>query len=204
MKNLPVWVRQHLAALRAMLVLTVALGVVYPLVMTAVAQIATPGRADGSLVKVAGKVVGSKLLGQSFSDGKGNPLPQWFQPRPSATSYDSSTSGGSNYGPEAPELIKAIKELRDSVAKFDSVPGHPVRPADVPPDAVTASASGLDPDISVAYAQQQAYRVAYHRHLDAGRVLALVNAHIDKPTVGVFGTKVVNVLELNLALSRMN
>lgn len=203
MNTMPGWVRQHLAALRAMLVLTVALGVVYPLVMTAIAQVATPGRADGSLVKVAGKVVGSKLLGQSFSDDKGNPLPQWFQPRPSASGYDSSTSGGSNYGPENPDLIKAIKQLRVSVAKFDSVPGHSVRAVDVPADAVTASASGLDPDISVGYARQQAYRVAYYRHLGAAVVLALVSAHTDEPVAGVFGAKVVNVLELNLALTRM-
>jgi potassium-transporting ATPase KdpC subunit len=139
--------RQYVAAVRALLLATLVLGLAYPLVVTALAQVLAPGRADGSLIEVDSRVVGSALIGQPFSDADGNPLPQYFQPRPSASEYDGTASGGSNLGPNSPELAALVEERRAAVAAFNSVDS-----ADVPPDAVTASASGLDPHISPAYA----------------------------------------------------
>jgi K+-transporting ATPase ATPase C chain len=200
--------RQYVASLRVLLALTVVLGLAYPLAVTAIAQL--PGlrdRAGGSLVTSASRqVVGSSLLGQGFQDAKGNPLPQWFQPRPSAAGkdgWDGTASGASNLGPNNPDLVKAIEERKAAIAAFDSVPGRPVTPAQVPPDAVTASASGLDPDISPAYARQQALRVAAARRLDPARVLALVDRHTSGRTLGFLGESRVNVLELNLALAAL-
>jgi len=198
--------RQYVAALRVLLVLTALLGVLYPAGITAIAQL--PGlhsRADGSLVHGAnGSVAGSSLLAQGFVDAQGNPLRQWFQPRPSAAGkagWDPTSSGASNLGPNNPDLVKAVGDRRAAVAAFDSVAGHPVTPADVPADAVTASGSGLDPDVSPAYARQQAYRVAAARGLDRARVLALVDAHTSGRVLGFLGEPHVNVLELNLALA---
>jgi potassium-transporting ATPase KdpC subunit len=151
--------RQYVAAVRALLLATLVLGLAYPLVVTGLAQVLTPGRADGSLVEADGAVVGSSLIGQAYSDADGNPLPQYFQPRPSASEYDGAASGGSNLGPNSPELAALIEERRAAVAAFNGV-----APADVPPDAVTASGSGLDPDISPAYAAIQVDRVAAARH----------------------------------------
>jgi K+-transporting ATPase ATPase C chain len=204
MSSLPGWLRQHLAALRALIVLTVVLGVAYPLAITAVAQVIAPTKANGSHITVNGTTVGSSLLAQSFDDDKKNPLPQWFQPRPSAGSWDPSASGATNLGPENADLIAAITKVKVSVAAFDSVPRHTVAPADVPADAVTSSGSGLDPHISVAYAEQQAYRVAATRKLDPGRVLALVTDHTEHPVAWIFGTEVVNVLRLNIALATLS
>jgi K+-transporting ATPase ATPase C chain len=201
--------RQYLAGLRMILVLTVVTGLIYPLAVTAIAQL--PGlknHADGSMVTDAsGKVVGSRLLGQGFVDGLGNPLPQWFQSRPSAAGkngWDPTSSGASNLGPSNPDLVKAINDRRVAVAAFDSVPGHTVDPATVPPDAVTSSASGLDPGISPAYAKEQAYRVASARHLDVNRVLALVDTSTRGRALGFIGEPTVNVLELNLAVTRLS
>jgi potassium-transporting ATPase KdpC subunit len=200
--------RQYLAAVRVLVVLTVVLGLLYPLAVTAIAQF--PGlraHADGSLVRDgAGTLVGSRLLGQGFVDPSGNPLRQWFQPRPSAAGkdgWDGTSSGASNLGPNNPDLVKAITDRKAAIAAFDSVPGHVVAPSQVPADAVTASASGLDPDISPDYARQQAYRVAAARGLDPARVLALVTAHVRGRTLGFLGEERVNVLELNLALARL-
>jgi K+-transporting ATPase ATPase C chain len=200
--------RRHLAGLRILLALTVLLGLGYPLAVTAIAQL--PGlreRADGSMVTDAsGKVIGSSLIGQGFVDGAGNPQPQWFQSRPSAAGrngWDPTSSGASNLGPNNGDLVTAIEERRAAVAAFDSMPGHPVDPAAVPPDAVTASGSGLDPHISPAYARQQAYRVAAARHLDATRLLTLVDQHTRGRTLGFIGEPTVNVLRLNLALTRL-
>ena len=197
--------RQYLAAVRVLAVLTVVLGLFYPLAVTGIAQL--PGlrdRADGSLVRDAsGTVVGSRLLGQGFLDAGGNPLRQWFQPRPSAAGengWDGASSGASNLGPNNPDLVTAINDRKAAVAAFDSVPGHVVTPEQVPADAVTASGSGLDPDISPAYARQQAYRVAVARGLDPGRVLALVEDQVQGRTLGFLGQERVNVLELNRAL----
>jgi K+-transporting ATPase ATPase C chain len=201
--------RQYVAALRVLAVLTVVLGLLYPLAVTGIGLL--PGlrdRADGSLVRGAsGAVVGSSLLGQGFVDADGNPLRQWFQSRPSAAGkggWDGTASGASNLGPNNPDLVRTITERKAAVAAFDSVPGHEVSPADVPPDAVTTSASGLDPDVSPAYARQQAYRVAAARGLDPVRVLALVEDHVDGRVLGLLGEERVNVLQLNLALERLS
>ncbi len=296
-RNTPTWARQLVVALRALLVLTVVLGIAYPLVITAVAQI--PGlqsRADGSMISYGGRVVGSKLIGQAFTTPGGKPLPRYFQSRPSAatanvaTGYDPTATSASNLGPEsvvdtldnpatrhvdessaslltqvctrslqigrlngvdgsrpyctdagvgavlavfhagpgydgavtrvvsvnqecpAKPFITTYQGVRvechrygEDVSKGQQVvvrgnaPGHPV----VPSDAVTAGGSGLDPDISPAYARLQVDRVAAARHLPAAEVLALVNAHVDGRELGFLGEPTVNVLELNIALDQL-
>jgi len=188
--------RQLLAAVRAVVLATVALGLVYPLLMTGIAQVIAPSKADGSLVTSAdGTVVGSSLLGQGFLDGSGDPLPEYFQSRPSAGDWDGAASGGSNLGPNSTELADTIAERRTEVAAFNGVPE-----ADVPADAVTASASGLDPDISPEYAAIQVQRVATERGVSADEVAALVDAATAGRDLGVIGAPSVDVLELNLAL----
>jgi K+-transporting ATPase ATPase C chain len=187
--------RQLWAAVRALLVATAALGLVYPLVVTGIAQVIAPGRTEGSLVSRGGTVVGSSLIGQAFTDAKGNPLPQYFQSRPSASDYDGKASGGSNLGPNSADLAKQIEQRRAAVAAFDHV-----RPADVPTDAVTASASGLDMGISPAYAALQVARVADERGVPAARVSGLVDQATVGRDLGFIGNRYVNVLELNLAL----
>ncbi|GAA2394890.1 potassium-transporting ATPase subunit C [Dactylosporangium salmoneum] len=288
--RLPAWIAQHLAALRALVVLTVVLGLAYPLLMVAVARIpGLSGHADGSLVTRDGRHVGSTLIGQSFTDAQGNPLRQYFQSRPSAAGagYDPDSTSASNLGPEyvvdtlpnpadkqdkgkqglltqVCARSKAVGELegvdgsrpfctpggvgavlavyhrdgatgpvtravslneacpaRPFVTTWEGVtvecanygedysggvvtpvrggaPGNPV----VPADAVTASGSGLDPHISVAYAQLQVPRVAAARHLSQAQVRRLVAEHTDGRTLGFMGEPGVNVLELNLALDR--
>ena len=193
--------RVYGVAVRAMVVLTLVVGVGYTLAVTAVGQLMLPAQARGSAVTRAdGTVVGSALIGQSFTGADGKPLPQYFQSRPSAagTGYDAAASSGSNWGPENPDLIKAITARKAQVAAFDGV-----SPAQVPPDAVTASASGLDPDISPAYAAIQVDRVAAARHLPADEVRALVAAHTQGRPWGLLGEPTVNVVELNLALDRL-
>lgn len=276
--RLPSWLAQHIAALRALLVFTVLVGLAYPLVMVGVAQL--PGlhdRADGSIVKVGDRTVGSKLIGQSFTDSDGNPIPWYFQSRPSSGDYDPRATGASNLGPEdvvdtadrtslltqVCERSKAIGELegvdgsrpycadgvgavlgvfyRDGltgpvtrvvslnqacpatpfIATYHGVavecarPGAdyrravvtpvrgdaPATPA-VPPDAVTASASGVDPNISVAYADLQARRVARERGIDLATVRRLIDQYTTGRALGFMGEKAVDVLELNLALDR--
>ena len=201
MVRVPAALRQHLVALRILILLTLLLGLAYPLAVTGLAQAVDSGRANGQLVTVDGRLVGSRLLGQTFADAGGNPLPEWFQPRPGG--YDGRTSGASNLGPSSPELAELIANRRAAVAQFDSVDGHIIDPAAVPPDAVTASASGLDPAISVAYAQEQTRRVAQVRGLDVEAVQALVAAHVDGRSLGFLGEPTVNVLELNLSLSQL-
>ena len=186
-----------LVALRAMLVLTVILGIAYPLLVTGLGRL-LPARADGSMVTDAdGTVVGSSLIGQSFTDSDGAPLAQYFQSRPSAAGdgYDAAASSGSNWGPENPDLVAAVEERRAAVAALEGVD-----PADVPVDALTASASGLDPHISPAYAELQVPRVAAERGLAEDEVRDLVAAATTGPDLGVLGQAGVNVLELNLAL----
>ena len=187
--------------MRAMLVLTVLLGIGYPLVVLGVGQLAFPAQANGSTVSVGGETVGSSLIGQSFTDADGNPLPEWFQSRPSAAGdgYDAGASSGSNLGPENADLIAAIEERRAQVAEFNGVD-----PADVPADAVTASASGLDPHISPAYALLQVQRIADERGLPVDDVRALVESHIQGPDAGYLGESRVNVLELNIALQELD
>jgi K+-transporting ATPase ATPase C chain len=196
-------IRVLLAGLRALLVFTVVLGVAYPLAMTGIAQAAFGDKADGSPVKVDGKEVGSRLIGQSFDllDAQGNsvgPDPKWFQPRPSAGGYDPLASGASNYGPENPEFIQLVKDRKAAVAAFNGVPQDAV-----PADAVTASGSGLDPDISKAYALIQVNRVARERGLDPAEVRKLVDEHVDGRVIGILGEEHVNVLGLNIALQKL-
>lgn len=185
-------IRQFLAGLRLLLVLTVLLGLAYPLVVTGIGQVAFPSQADGSLVRVGGRPVGSALLGQQFSGA------QWFHPRASAANYDTSTSGGTDLGPSSTRLRAAIAAARASIAAADGVP-----PASVPPDAVTTSGSGLDPDISPAYAREQVSRVAAARGLPVDRVRRLVADHTAGRILGFLGEPHVNVLELNLSLARL-
>jgi K+-transporting ATPase ATPase C chain len=290
MRSLVNSLRPHLAAVRMLIVLTVILGVGYPMLITAIGQM--PGlksRADGSLIKVDGRVVGSVLIGQSFADRHGRPLPQYFQSRPSAAGdgYDATASGASNLGPESivdtlpdpfvkgdtgrPSLLTQVCARSVAVGRFDgvdgarpycadgvgavlavfySVPGYrgaitrvvsvnqacpdhpflaryrgvpvrcgvfgadysagkivvirgdaPAHPA-VPPDAVTASGSGLDPDISPAYARIQEARVARARGISVGQVSAMVAKYESGRDLGFLGEARVNVLQLNLALDR--
>jgi K+-transporting ATPase ATPase C chain len=291
--NLPTWVRQHLAALRALLVLTVVTGLAYPLVVLVVAQL--PGlksHADGSLVKAGGTVVGSSLLGQSFTDAKGNPIPKYFQTRPSdaGAGYDPTSSGGSNLGPESiidtlpdpsnskdagkQSLLTQVCSRSVAVGQLEGVDGQrpyctsdgvgavlsvvhdtglagpiksvvavneecPAKPFvttydgvavtcatfgvdyrigkivvvhgpgkgtdnAVPADAVTASGSGLDPDISVAYANLQAPRVAKARGISLDAVHKLVSQHTVGRALGFIGNPGVDVLQLNLALDKLS
>lgn len=279
MERLPSWLRQHLAAIRAVAVLTVLLGLIYPLVTTGVAQALFNGDANGSIVQAGGKDVGSSIIGQNFTDKDGNPVRKYFQSRPSAAGdgYDPTSTGASNLGPEdivdtlavpgakdegkqslltqvcarskaADELegvsgarpyctsdgvgavLKVFPDRAVSVnqacpaapfiATYQGLtvecgkPGEdyaagrtvPVRGTagtpEVPADAVTASGSGLDPHISVAYAELQAPRVAKERGLSPDRVKALIGEHTTGRALGFMGEPAVNVLELNLALDR--
>jgi K+-transporting ATPase ATPase C chain len=189
--------RQYWVAIRSMIVLTIVLGILYPLVITLVGLLA-PSQSNGSLLKVDGKTVGSALIGQSFTDKKGNALAEWFQSRPSAAGngYDAGASSGSNQGTESQTLIKSIKERRAAIAKSDGVD-----PAAIPADALTASASGLDPDISPAYAREQVARVASARHLSEAAVDKLVDSFVVDRPLGFIGEPTVNVLRLNIALA---
>ena len=181
--------RQSVAGLRLLLVMTVLLGVGYPAAVWAAGQ-AFGDRADGSPVRVDGQVVGSRLVGQQF-EGDG-----WFLSRPSANDYDTLVSGPSNLGPLSTDLLAAIEERRAEVASREGVPG-----SQVPPDALTASASGLDPHISPAYAALQAPRVAEVNGLPLEEVERLVDEHTDGRGLGFLGEPGVNVLELNLAVA---
>jgi K+-transporting ATPase ATPase C chain len=203
MNRLPSLVRQHIAAFRMLLAFTVLCGIIYPVVMWGVAQAAFKNQADGSLVTSNGKVVGSSLLCQEFVDAKGNPLPQYFQPRASvATSgakndygCDAGYSGASNLGPNNSTSLANIKQRQQQIAAFDHVPV-----SEIPPDAVTTSASGLDPDISPQYADIQVARVAAARHLPVSEVQSLVNKYTQGRSIGFLGEPRVDVLTLNIAL----
>jgi K+-transporting ATPase ATPase C chain len=175
--------------------LTLVTGVVYPLIVTGIAQSVFPRHANGSIVERDGKAVGSKLVGQPFSD------PKYFWSRPSATSpmpYNAGASSGSNQGPLNPALTDAVKSRIEALRAAD-----PDNKAPVPVDLVTASASGLDPHISVAAAQYQASRVATTRGVPADKVRTLIDQHTERRQLGFFGEPGVNVLTLNLALDRM-
>jgi K+-transporting ATPase ATPase C chain len=181
-----------------MAVLTVVLGVGYTAVVTGVGQLALPAQADGSLATVDGRVVGSSLIGQSFQDSDGAASPEWFQSRPSAAGdgYDASASSGSNLGPENDDLVSAIEDRKAAIAESDGVD-----PATIPADALTASASGLDPHISPEYAREQVARVAEARGIPEQRVAALVDQHVQGRDLGYLGEPTVNVLQLNIALA---
>ncbi|MDT0409761.1 MULTISPECIES: potassium-transporting ATPase subunit C [Streptomyces] len=202
------------AGLRALLVLTVVTGVLYPLAITGIAQSLFPGKANGSEIKENGKVVGSSLIGRRYDlppkKGEDTPRPdlRFFQPRPSNglgtnsvnTRYKLILSGATNRSGDNEELIGWVREAKADVVRDNSVPGHPVRPADVPADAVTSSGSGLDPDISPEYAALQARRVAERNDLPLSEVRTLIDAHTSDRTLGFAGEPRVNVLKLNTAL----
>jgi len=192
--------RQTWTAIRALAIFTVVLGLLYPATITLVAQL-MPNQANGSLVSVGDEVVGSALIGQSFIDADGNALPQWFQSRPSAAGdgYDGAASSGSNYGPENADLIAAIEARQAAIAELEGVDV-----ADIPADAVTASASGLDPHISEAYALLQVPRVARERGLPEQAVQKLVESMVEGRVLGYLGEVRVNVLELNVALDKLD
>jgi K+-transporting ATPase ATPase C chain len=252
--------RQLVTGLLMTVVLTVLLGFVYPLVVTGISQVTMSSRANGSMVKANGKVVGSSLIGQSFADKAGNPVTKYFQPRPSATAttpYNAMASGGSNYGPSNPNLIgnvpgvnltaktnvyatptdpycvpvpatdKAGNDITNSsgatvyekktdgsyVCNPDTVPERVLAyrtlnglaaSVKVPADAVTSSASGLDPQISVANARLQVARVAKARGLSVAKVSSALAAHTQGRQLGILGEQTVNVLDLNLALDQMS
>jgi K+-transporting ATPase ATPase C chain len=187
--------RHHIApAFRLMLVLTVLTGLIYPGVITAICQIIFPRQANGSMLKVEGKEIGSALIGQNFAK------PEYFHPRPSAAGndgYDATASTGSNYGPTSQKLIDRVKA---SVEQFRKE--NPDYTGPVPADLLTASGSGLDPDISPASAEAQAARVAKARGVSLEEVEQLISQNTKGPDLGFLGEPRVNVLELNLDLDR--
>ena len=193
--------RQLMTGLLATVALLVLTCGVYPMAVWAVGQVAFKHQVDGSFVTAGGKVVGSKLIGQNFTDKDGNPLPQYFQPRPSAAGkngYDPTASSSSNLGPANPDLLQSVADRVKAYRELNDLQSDAL----VPVDAVTASGSGLDPDISIANARLQAARVARARGLAVSAVLAAVDRHTEARQLGVLGEKVVNVLELNLDLDR--
>jgi len=218
MNRLPSVIRQHLAGLRILLVFTIITGIIYPVVVWGVAQAAFNHQANGSLVSYDGRTVGSSLLCQEFTNAKGNPLRQYFQPRPSFAivgwglttvkgKYVVSGTGPDNYGCNPlyssasnlgnnnPAQIQFVKQRQQQIAAFDHVPI-----SKIPSDAVTASGSGLDPEISVANAGIQVDRVAAARHISPAQVEALVKQYTSGRSLGFLGEPGVNVLLLNRAL----
>jgi K+-transporting ATPase ATPase C chain len=205
------------AALRALLVLTLVTGVLYPLAVTGVAQGLFGNKANGSEIGAHGKVVGSSLIGQSYDlplkKGQKTPQPdlRWFQGRPANglgsnsinTRYTLLVSGATNLSADNKILIKQVEAAQAAVVRDNSVPGYAVKPSDVPADAVTSSGSGLDPDISPAYAALQVHRVAERNGLTAGQVEKLVQDHTTGRTLGFMGEPRVNVLQLNIALEEL-
>ncbi|MET8959264.1 potassium-transporting ATPase subunit C [Streptomyces sp. NPDC004074] len=202
------------AGLRALLVLTLVTGVIYPLVVTGITQGLFNNKANGSEIKADGKVVGSSLIGQAYNlplkKGQEAPDPdlKWFQGRPQNglgsnsvnTQYKLILSGATNRSGDNADLIKWVKDAKAAVVKDNSVAGYTVEPSDVPADAVTSSGSGLDPDISPQYAEIQVHRVADRNGLPVAQVEKLVKDHTTSRTLGFIGEPRVNVLELNIAL----
>jgi K+-transporting ATPase ATPase C chain len=186
------FLRQAFAGLRLLLVMTVLLGLLYPAVITVIAQVAINHQANGSLIKDSnGQVVGSALLGQKFDD------PTWFQSRPSASDYSGETSGGSNLSPASQKQLdaRAQREADLKAANPDAV-------GPVPEDALTASATGLDPYVSVAYAQWQLPRVAKARGMSAAELQVQIGNATYHAVLGYIGQDAVNVTQLNLALAK--
>jgi len=204
MNRLPNIVRQHIAGLRLLLVFTVLCGIIYPVVMVGLSQVFFRNQANGSLVSYHGRVVGSSLLCQEFVYPNGNPMPQYFQPRPSDAvvsgekndyGCDPLYSSASNLGPNNPTLVQQIKQRQEQIAKFDHV-----KISQIPADAVTTSGSGLDPDISPQNADIQVDRVAAARHVSPAQIMALVKQYTQGRTLGFLGEPRVDVLTLNIAL----
>ena len=202
------------AGLRALLVLTLVTGVIYPLVVTGVAQALFSNKANGSEVKADGKVVGSSLIGQSYNlplkkgEESASPDLKWFQGRPQNglgtnsvnTQYSLILSGATNRSGDNAELVAWVKAAKAAVIKDNSTPDYKVEASEVPADAVTSSGSGLDPDISPAYADLQVHRIAEKNGLPVAQVRKLVDDHTEGRTLGFIGEPRVNVLELNIAL----
>lgn len=210
--------RELTTSLIAVVVFTILLGLVYPFGVWAVGQVAFPGKADGSLVHVNGRLVGSSLIGQDFSmpvldkhgkperDARGNPItqpdPKYFQERPSADRYDAAATFFSNRGPNQASAVVFYKEELAGYLALERPYDPGLTAAQVPVDAVTTSASGVDPHISQANARIQAHRIAAVRHLPLARVDQLIAQHTDGRFAGFLGEPGVNVLELNLALDK--
>jgi K+-transporting ATPase ATPase C chain len=190
--------RELRTAAIAAVVITLALGLVYPLAMTGAAQVLFPGRADGSIVERDGKPVGSRLIGQDFSK-----QPDYFQSRPSATTYNPSGTFFNNQGPNQKALADQLKGYVADYLKREKPFTPGLTAARIPPDAVTTSASGVDPQISEANARIQANRVARQRGLPVARVMQIVDDHASRPLLGLGGPRSVNVLEVNLALDSL-
>jgi potassium-transporting ATPase KdpC subunit len=182
--------------LSLIVVMTLLLGMVYPMIITGVGRAAYPRQAEGSLVRADDRIIGSRLIGQNFSSAK------YFWGRPSATApqpYNGTASGGSNFGPLNPALVEKVNANAKVLREAD-----PSNTRLIPVELVTSSASGLDPDISPAAAQYQIQRIARARHLPAAAVQSLIAQHQHGPLLGVFGESQINVLELNLALDRLH
>jgi potassium-transporting ATPase KdpC subunit len=206
-----------LTGLIAIVALTIVLGLLYPLAITGISQVVFPGASNGSKVSVDGKVVGSHLIGQSFLhpqlkngkpvlDEEGEevlvPDKQYFQPRPSATEYSGNVTFFGNEGPNSVETREEIREELAAYVQLNKPYEHSLTREDVPVDAVTQSASGVDPDISEANAEIQAHRIAAIRHLPLTKVEELISQNTDSRSLGVLGEPGVNVLELNIALDK--
>jgi len=176
-------------ALILLVIFTILTGVLYPILVTGIAQIVFPAQANGSAIYVDGKAVGSELIGQAFDD------PRYFWGRPSAAGYNAAASSGSNFGPTNPALEQALQERIHTLETAD-----PTNIAAIPVDLVTTSGSGLDPHISIAAARYQIHRVALARNLDEAQVKALVDQYTESRQFGFLGEPRVNVLKLNLAL----
>ena len=184
------------SSLIAVVAMTIVFGFAYPAVMTGFGQVAFRNKADGSLVEVSGKIVGSKLAAQGFSS------PRYFHSRPSAVGYNAAGTSFANLGPTSPDLAKAVAKQAQSILKLERPYNPGLTIHDIPVDAVTTSASGIDPDISLANARLQSQRIASIRHLPRATVRRLVSRYTDGRSLGFLGEPGVNVLELNLALDR--
>jgi K+-transporting ATPase ATPase C chain len=205
------------AGLRALLVLTVLTGIIYPLAVTGVAQTVFSDKANGSEIKADGKVVGSSLIGQAYNlplkKGEETPAPdlKWFQGRPQNglgsnsvnTRYKLILSGATNRSADNKDLIDWVTAAKAAVVKDNSTADYKVKPSEVPADAVTSSGSGLDPDISPEYAEIQVHRVAEKNGLSVAQVEKLLKKHTESRTLGFIGEPRVNVLELNIALKEL-
>src|SRR6204780_4850094 len=190
------FVRRIRSAVSLLVAMTILLGIAYPILITVIAKLALPRQAEGSLIHAGGKLIGSTLIGQSFSD------PKYFWGRPSATTpqpYNALASTASNLGPLNPALLDAVKANAKALRDADPDNQQPI-----PIDLVTASASGLDPEVSPAAAEYQAARVARARHLELAQVEALIKSHERGRLWGFIGERRINVLELNLALDRLH
>lgn len=178
-------------AIKAFIIFSILLGLIYPLAITGVAQVAFPKKANGSLIKINEQIVGSSLIGQKFDK------PEYFYSRPSAFDYNASGSGASNFGPSSKKFIEQVKTR---IGKRKEETGNRLIPA----DAVLASASGLDPHISLENAQLQIPRIAKIRNMPETEIKELVNENTDRNFIGIWGQDGVNVLKLNIALDKVN